>query len=222
MKTKASSAAEHAFTRRDLIAALAVVGALVVCVALPFFGRARSRARAICCNCNLKQIGLGFRQWAMDHSESYQMGVSTNLGGSMEYLDNGQTFQHFRAASNELNTPFVLVCPEDSREPVRTFDNFFSNSNLSYFVGVVTNTESPLMFLAGDRRILGGNKLANGILELTSENVIGWEKDLHKSRSYGVLGNIALADGSVQGFTDARLREALKYTGETTNRFSMP
>jgi hypothetical protein len=191
-------------------------------MALPFFGRARSRARTICCVCNLKQVGLSFRQWELDHGNLFPMSASTNLGGTMEYLESGETYQHFRAISNELNSPFVLVCPEDSREPVRAFDKFLSNSNLSYFVGVVSNSESPQMFLAGDRRILGGNKLANGILELTSENVIGWEKDLHKSRTYGVSGNVALADGSVQGFTDARLREALKNTGETTNRFSMP
>jgi prepilin-type processing-associated H-X9-DG protein len=35
-------------------------------------------------------------------------------------------------------------------------------------------------------------------------------------------GNIALADGSVQGFTSARLGRLLKETGMATNRLAIP
>ena len=43
------------------------------------------------------------------------------------------------------------------------------------------------------------------------------EADVHKG-----FGNVALADGSVQGLSTMGLRQALKYTGVATNCLAMP
>jgi len=127
------------------------------------------------------------------------------------------TFKHFQVMSNELNTPVILVCPRDSRRSAKDFRTGFSNTNVSYFVGLVTNDDNPQMFLSGDRNVTGGTRLANGIIELTTNHVIGWGTDMHNGQ-----GNVALADGSVQGFSSQRLREALSNTGVATNRLAMP
>ena len=206
----------RAFSRNDLLVILVVVGMLSFLL-VGSLNRARLRAHRICCNCNLKQVGLAFRQWALDHGETNPMGLSTNAGGTLEYLATGETFRHFQVMSNELNTPVVLACPTDSRRPVKSFGPGFSNTNISYFVGVITNDSFPQMFLSGDRNITGGTKLANGILELTTNHVIGWGTDLHREQ-----GNLAMADGSVQGFSTAKLREANANTGVVTNRLAMP
>jgi competence protein ComGC len=206
----------RAFSRIDLLVILVVAGVL----SFLLFGslnRARLRAQRICCSCNLKQIGLGFRQWALDHGDLNPMAISNNFGGTMEYLATGETFRHFEVMSNELNTPVVLVCPTDSRRPLKRFGPGFSNTNLSYFVGLVTNDSLPQMFLSGDRNITGGTRLVNGILQLTTNHVIGWGTDLHRSQ-----GNIGLADGSMQGFSTAKLREASANTGVATNQLAMP
>ena len=206
----------QAFSRNDLLVIIVVAGILGFLL-VGGLNRARLRAHRICCNCNLKQVGLAFRQWALDHGEIYPMGLSTNDGGTLEYLATGEIFRHFQVMSNELNTPLVLVCPTDSRRPVRSFTNRLANTKLSYFVGLVTNHSLPQMFLSGDRNITGGVRLANAVLELTTNHVVGWGTDLHNSQ-----GNIALADGSVQGFSRTTLREALAHTGEVTNRLAMP
>lgn len=179
--------------------------------------RARLRAHSICCNCNLKQVGLAFRQWTLDNFNTNPMGLSTNSGGTMERLATGETFRHFQVMSNELNTAVVLACPSDSRRPVKQFGQGFSNTNVSYFVGVVTNDEFPQMFLSGDRNLTGGTRLANGIIEHTASHNAAWGEDIHRNQ-----GNVALADGSVQGFSTSRLREALANTGVATNRLAMP
>ena len=120
--------------------------------------------------------------------------------------------------SNELNTPWVLVCPTDKeRIPASDFRSRLSNTNLSYFVGVDANDSMPQMFLAGDRNLVGGTMLPNQILLLTTNDAVRWSQGIHKNQS-----NVAMADGSVQGFGNSQLRMALANTGVTTNRLGKP
>lgn len=204
------------FTLIELCVTLAIVAAIAA-VVIGGLGRAATRAKSICCNCNLKQIGLAFRTWALDHTNLYPMGVATTFGGTLEYLTTGETFRHFQVMSNELSTPFILVCPQDVRIPLKSFTQGFANSNLSYFAGIVTNDESPQMFLSGDRFLTGGTRLPAGIVEFTTNDFPAWKPGLH-----GGHGNIALADGSVEGLSTMGLRAALKNTGIATNRLAMP
>ena len=210
-----SSTNSRAFSRRDLlvIVAVAVLGAVVFWT---LFEKVREKSRRIYCINNLQQVGLGFRTWALDHREKYPMVVSTNSGGSSEYVVTGDVFRHFQVMSNELSTSRILVCPSDSRKSAKTFERNFGNSNLSYFVCIVSNASAPQMFLSGDRNIQGGTKLPNGLLEIGTNDVIQWKPGMHK-----VDGNIGLADGSVQGFSNDSLQNGLRYSGDT-NRFAIP
>jgi prepilin-type processing-associated H-X9-DG protein len=206
----------RAFTLMELLVIIAML-VVVAALLLPAFTRAKHTSQSICCNCNLKQIGLGFKTWAIDYTNSFPMSIATNFGGTREYIATGETFRHFAAVSNEVSTPRVLVCPRDSRRSAADFGRSFGNSNLSYFVGIEAEDASPQMFLAGDRNITNGVMLPNRVLELTTNHLTGWTRDLHDG-----WGNVALADGSVQGFTTIRLREAIPHTGAATNRLAMP
>jgi hypothetical protein len=205
-----------AFALKELLAII-VIGAALLTVAVIELENARGRSRTICCSCNLKQIGLSFRTWELDHTGLYPMAVSTNRGGSMEYIESGEVFRHFEALSNELSTPIVLTCPSDDRKPAKGFDSSLSNSNISYFVGLDASSQSPQMFLTGDRNITGGKRQSAGIVELTTNDAVSWGPTLHK-----ISGNIGLADGSVQQFTKTRLQQALMCTGAQTNRLALP
>lgn len=146
------------------------------------------------------------------------MQVSVRFGGTKEYIATGETFRHFEILSNQLNTPLILACPSDkARIQVRSFEPTLSNSNVSYFVGADADEVHPQRFLAGDRNILGGTLVGTNLLELTSTNGVGWGTDLHNGQ-----GNVALADGSVQGFSSSTLRAALINTEQSTNRLAMP
>jgi prepilin-type processing-associated H-X9-DG protein len=109
------------------------------------------------------------------------------------------------------------VCPTDSRRPLQKFGAPFSNSNLSYFVGFLTNDSFPQMFLSGDRNLTGGINHASGIVDFPTNSAIAWGAGFHKTG-----GNIGLADGSVQQLGSQVLRAALRSTGDSTNRLSMP
>jgi len=135
--------------------------------------------------------------------------------------------------SNELNTPKVLICPQDKnpkRFVANTFDPptlanisrpaipFTNNNNVSYFVGVDADEAQPQQILSGDDNFLvDGVKPNSGVLMLRTNSVLAWTKERHVT-----YGNIGLVDGSVQGITTPLLNEALVNTGAATNRLAMP
>src|SRR6266508_2242932 len=61
----------------------------------------------ISCVNNLKQIGLAFRQWALDNNDRFPFNVPANEGGTMEFCivdDDGfdrSAALHFQVMSNE-------------------------------------------------------------------------------------------------------------------------
>ena len=59
---------QFAFTLVELLVVIAII-ALLAAILFPVFGRARENARRTSCASNLKQIGLGWMQYAQDYDE---------------------------------------------------------------------------------------------------------------------------------------------------------
>ncbi len=207
--------ARKAFTRIELLVVLVVV-AMMAAVLLPGMRRAKQKQRRMQCTDNLKQLGLAFRTWAINGGDESSTQVSTNREGALGRVTNMEAFRYFQVMSNELGAPKVLVCPADVRVPANDFGPGFSNTNLSYFVDLDADETHPQMFLYGDRNLTNGLPVQEGILLLTPNRPIGFTHELHNRQ-----GNIALADGSVQGWTSSRLSSAVVGPG-ITNRLAMP
>jgi len=194
-----------------LVAALAILSAIF----LPAMRNPCSCQKINCTN-NLKQIGLAFKTWALDNGDQFPMRVSTIDGGAMELSAGSNAFMNFRVMSNELSTPKVLVCPQDTkRHSATNFDCDLNNSRISYFVGLDTGPTNLDMLLCGDRNLTNNSHLANGILVLRPGNAVGWTHEIHNKR-----GVILLADGSVQMVSNGGFRTFL--AGNVTNRLAMP
>jgi prepilin-type processing-associated H-X9-DG protein len=204
--------AVEAFTLIELLVVIGVI-ALVVAVIFPALARAKQKTRRIQCTDNLKQLGLSFRFQAIDTSDGPATQASTNREGTLGYIANTEAFRYFQAMSNHLATPKILVCPADVRTPSKDFGPGFSNTNLSYFVNLDASETYPQMVLYGDRNLTNGVPLQNGLLVLTSNSVVGWTHELHNRQ-----GNVAMADGSVQGWSSSRLSGLWIFT----NRLAMP
>ena len=212
-------------TRRNsaltLIEILVIVSVLIMLAAflIPQLKQAQVRARRITCINHLMQVGLSCRVWEGDHTNLYPMQVSSTNGGTMNFITGPNAFRHFQVMSNELSTPYILICPSESdrmRARATNFD-FLSNSNISYFVGVDANDANPQRILSGDRNITNGTPVKNGVFALTTNNPAGWTSEIHNG-----VGNLSMADGSVQQVSAFSLREATANTGLATNLLQMP
>lgn len=199
-----------------VLAVIAMLGALI----LPSMMRPPhdGSIRVQCVN-NLKQAGLAFRIWEGDYNDLYPQAVSRTNGGAMEYQSGSTAFHHFQVMSNELSTPKVLICPQETDEArlVATNFDFFCNSNVSYFAGLDASETNPAMILLGDHNITDGTPLKNGVVALTTNKPARWTAEVHNK-----VGNVCLADGSVQQDSTTGLQDQLANTGVATNRLLMP
>jgi hypothetical protein len=213
-----------AFTLIELltiVTVIAVVAALVATAGL-MMRRAKARAIRINCVCDMKQCALAFTVWSGDNNGKFPMQVSTNFGGTLELVPEGNAFRHFQVMSNELSTPMAVSCPADTRMIATNFSsgNFasdFSDQKISYFVGVDASTNSPRAWLCGDRNITNGISPSRGHLTLATGQSAGWTSELHDG-----CGNVAFSDGSVLQISNRELRDTMRKSNGWTNRIILP
>jgi len=207
----------RAFTLTELLVTIACV-VLVVAALLPVVARSRARPCRIACTNNVKQIGLSFHTWAIDHNDHFPMQVSVTNGGTMELAASGSVFPHFQAMSNELNTTRILLCPNDKdRTWASNFTSDLTDKHLSYFVNIDSVPMDGTSLLCGDRNITNRASAGSRFVKLTKDTTIAWTKELHSDQ-----GNLCFADGVVQGCSNRRVSSVLQIPAGVTNRLAVP
>ena len=214
-----------AFTVLELMVVVvvifAVAGLLLSAFVRPRYG---CSPRIHCVN-NLKQVGLAFRLWSGDSGDKYPMAYAgnplyplINHGSNWSAADTAQyQYTIFAAMSNELSTPKIVACPQDTRIAATNFTTDFNNSHVSFFIGLDADETRPQTFLAGDRNLSKGQPMTNGLFYFQTNQNVGWTKDLHNK-----MGNIAFSDGSVQQISNDQIKAMLAKTGLATNRLLFP
>jgi len=240
MKTAPIQGRQAAFTFWELIAVLAVVALLVIMI-LPALAKAKVHVNPIRCSFNLKQIALSFKMYANDHDQKFpQFDYSDSSLGNPSAKPPLAVWNYFTSLSNELGSTKILICPQDVRRrssfaadfsdgPGGLGHAYKQNSAISYFVGLNAEETKPNMMLTGDRNLAENlhtdfYSSTNGAAAEVSPNSV-W-RNLPRQPFHENTGNYALADGSVQQASNARLQEALRLAhdsyGTNANRFLFP
>ena len=198
--------AAHAFSLVELLvvlAALFVIAALL----LPLLARSHRPAARVKCASYLKNVGLAFRIFAVDNRDLFPAQALSNEISFAQIT----AADYFTLLSNELSTPRILYCEKDTaRSPARTFTNML-NFNISYFTSLSASEANPNLWLAGDRNLLVNNSQPQwGRRTISTNDKVAWTSEIHKDQ-----GNIALADGSVQLFSNSPLQQSLRDAADT-------
>ena len=204
---------------------LAVVIVVVVLLAImlfPALKREQEKSWRIRCLSNTKLMGAAYRLWAGDHGDHLPSPVSMTNGGWRELLSNSNAGQYcwtnFAIMRKELGeSPAIVICPADERQPARSFTNGFDNTHVSYFVGVDANDVYPQALLGGDRNLGPGlvpgrdygyspaNGKGNDVF-INTNSPVCWSLKMHSPGNPIGGGNILLGDGSGQQMSSASLR----------------
>jgi prepilin-type processing-associated H-X9-DG protein len=222
---------QQALTLIELVMVMAML-MVAAAIMLPFMARAKCRCQKINCLNNLKQIGVAFLTWSLDNGGKFPMQVSVTNGGSMELIASGAVFPHFEVMSNELSTPKILFCPEESQPGRKGADSFgrtvrpgspntvpfASDTNLSYFVGVdATNGNSRMLLCGDDNFTIARIRLRHRLVTIRTNYAVEWTAQTHAGK-----GNISFADGSVAQVNSAKLMQAIQRADGPRTRLAMP
>src|SRR5664279_5562687 len=199
MSDTKSSAGVSGMTLIELLCVMGII-ALLAALLLPALAQAQARARRLQCINHLHQVGVGFVNFANEHNGQFPMAVPMSAGGTLELAQSGYqlegdfyfSFRHFQAASNELVTPKMVVCPADTRLPATSFATL-SNANLSYFIGLNADFARPTSILAGDRNLTNDYTTPGSLVRLGQNYALRWTEELHRFK-----GNLLFSDGHVE------------------------
>ena len=124
----------------------------------------------------------------------------------------------YRIMQNELNNPTIVICPNDTNRSYASDFTNFSNSNISYFVGIDADETLPHAILSGDRNLVtNGVDVHTGFAAIRTTDKPTWSSKIHNR-----AGNIGLADGSVQQTDSKRLQNIFQSTGTNLVRLAIP
>lgn len=195
MKRRNSLSFRSGFTLIELLVVIAII-ALLAAILFPVFARARENARRSSCQSNMKQMGLGFIQYAQDFDEKYPCGANATPGYAAGQGWGAQVFPYIKSTQ-------VYRCPSDM-STIYTYDpdwyvvSYCYNSSIPYpswwygtgvFVGTVASmnavTKTVLLFESANT----GGQITSGV-----------ETDRMTPATWGTLSTISSVPGNTGGW----------------------
>jgi prepilin-type N-terminal cleavage/methylation domain-containing protein/prepilin-type processing-associated H-X9-DG protein len=155
----ASSVRRQGFTLIELLVVIAII-AILAAILFPVFARARENARRSSCQSNLKQIGLGWLQYAQDYDE--RVVPARVVAGTNPYFAWSEIIQPY------VKSKQVLVCPSNSDTELSYSYNQLVGDTVKSIVAISLPAQTPIIVDAQ------GTKNANTSLYFLASSNNAW------------------------------------------------
>jgi hypothetical protein len=217
MKTNFSRDANGGLTVIEMLVVIACV-IIVLAMILPP-GRRPQRAPLVTCVSHVRQIDLGFLMYASDNDGKFPIQISVTNGGTMDFLDRGQTFPYYQKLSKYIAALPVLVCPADKTRRAATNYESLTDTNLSYFLNADVSTNNPSSsILDGERTFeANGDPVRHGTFLVKTNTDLAWTSENHHNE-----GTLGFTDGHAEVSRGVNLNALFQRQGLATNRLSVP
>lgn len=143
---------KRGFTLIELLVVIAII-AILAAILFPVFARARENARRSSCQSNLKQLGLGFRQYTQDYDELYPS-ITTGTDASPAVYGWADALQTY------IKSAQLYQCPSDSAKQAATVTIAAAPRTAAYtdyWVNSQTHQQSDAAFESVSQTILAGD-----------------------------------------------------------------
>ncbi len=143
---------KHGFTLVELLVVLAIIGVLTA-ILLPALVRARESACRTSCTNNLRQIGLAFAMYELEHDGKYPSADDPDSSGVWFWMGRGWRKAIEEYVPRGKDNPGVFWCPSDPRSEMGTrFDGttyaysmafYHSPEQINTMNSVLDNYQNP-------------------------------------------------------------------------------
>jgi len=184
-----------------LLVVIAII-AILAAILFPVFARARENARRSSCQSNLKQLGLGFIQYAQDYDEKLPAGDNSNFasgntfatgwgGRIFPYVKSGQVYT-CPSDTGSASAPNSLVSYAANRD--LTIENFnfsgFQETGVTALSGFNATAKTVLLFEAQGNGVNLSTPSDGGSRYSSTPNKNDWTNS-YTNWSTGLIGNPA-------------------------------
>jgi type II secretory pathway pseudopilin PulG len=227
-----------AFTLVEVIVMIVIIALLALFFLPSVTTRSHVPAARTRCMSNLRCIVLAYAMWAEDNGNLTPSQQTVANGGWADFLTNADQgpicWTNYAIMGKDYwLSPDSLICPCDERQPALTLTNQFSNTNVSYFVGV-SGSMQPNSILGGDRNLGPGAVPSNGygyspntgkgndvaIPINSAKSPVSWSLMMHQRKTAKpteTFGYIVVGDGHGEYSSTASFNYSLSNTPPTTN-----
>ena len=210
------------FTLIELLVVIAII-AILAAILFPVFGRARENARRSSCQSNLKQIGLGLKQYVQDYDEKYPLsydGVDTATGYAGTFTattgkgwaENVQPY---------LKSTQIFQCPSETNAPNTTGNTTAGYSDYFYNPHLSGTAEASMNFISntimnGDGYGVAPTTIPTGSYQTGTSGYVAYAEPLNAVTTARHLegNNFAYADGHVKWLRFGKVLGAANTTGD--------
>jgi prepilin-type N-terminal cleavage/methylation domain-containing protein/prepilin-type processing-associated H-X9-DG protein len=170
------------FTLIELLVVIAII-AILSAVLFPVFATAREKARQTTCASNLKQLGMGFLQYAGDYDDTMlcgqaKQGQTYGCGGPVVSLPTGGAWASQLYAY--IKSPGVFYCPDDKALPIAASPVNIGGVNYTMYATSYSFNMNVSPFYSGpvctgNPSTIGGNAVLMSKMASPAKTVELWE-----------------------------------------------